>query len=157
MKKLFALIAVFGFLSLYVPATTMALPQDEGTEMVDGTAEGDAMEGEAADSTLVEEAPAEEPATETTETEAAEDDGMEEAAADMDPQVESLNMYIKSHASEYNDYEMCTPEMWKFLADRYGADFEVRRYYKKQQYSYYTACEVAFKLVPIILVYCDQI
>lgn len=47
--------------------------------------------------------------------------------------------------------------MWEFLCSKYGFDFEVRRYYQKRGYSFYTQMEVIFKQVPVIVVTYDQL
>jgi biopolymer transport protein ExbB len=99
MKKLFALIAVFGLLSLYTPASSLALPQDDGAEMVDdATGAEDAPIDSAAVEEVVEDIPVE------TVTDAV--DSMEETTAETEPQVESLNMYIKRYFIEGNPFFM---------------------------------------------------
>ena len=70
---------------------------------------------------------------------------------------EVIDRYIRAQASEYSDYEICSTEMWKFLSEAYGYDYEVRRYYKKGSWSYYTSLEVSMKSVPVILVLYDKV
>ena len=36
------------------------------------------------------------------------------------------------------NYEIVSEVMWAFLVGKYGCDFEVRRFYGKGSYSYYT-------------------
>lgn len=71
-------------------------------------------------------------------------------------EAECLDRFIDSNATEYNDYEICNKEMWDFVSSRYGFDFEVRRYYKKQSWSYYTSVEVEMKRVPIFFCFCEN-
>ena len=70
---------------------------------------------------------------------------------------EVIDRYIRAQASEVSDFEICSTEMWKFLSEAYGFDYEVRRYYKKGSWSYYTTLEVAMKQVPLIIVMCEKV
>ena len=58
---------------------------------------------------------------------------------------EVIDRFIQSGASETSDFEICSTEMWKFLSESYGFDYEVRRYYKQGSWSYYTSLEVSMK------------
>ena len=68
-----------------------------------------------------------------------------------------MDRYIKADAKDPTDYEIVSSEMWEFLRSKYGCDFEVRRYYQKRGYSFYTQMEVTFKQVPVIIITYDQL
>ena len=53
--------------------------------------------------------------------------------SDKGQESECIDRYIKSEAVEHRHFELCSPYLWKFLADKYGFDFEVRRYYERSQ------------------------
>ncbi len=68
-----------------------------------------------------------------------------------------IDRYIKKTCVENSDYEIISAETWEFLTQRYAFDFEVKRYYQKGTWSYNTSLEVNLKLVPVVLVFTDQL
>ena len=74
-------------------------------------------------------------------------------------EAECIDRYIKKGASEEKHFEVCSPETWVFLSKKYGFDYEVKRYYKKGQQwnNSTTSLELKMKLIPIVLVFEDQI
>ena len=71
---------------------------------------------------------------------------------------EYIDRYVRKTCVENSDYEVISDETWEFLSKRYGFDLEVKRYYiKKESWSYQTTLEVTFKLVPVVLVFTDQL
>lgn len=71
---------------------------------------------------------------------------------------EYIDRYVKKTCLENQDYEIISEETWEFLSKQYGFDLEVKRYYiKKESWSYQTTLEITFKLVPVVLVFTDQL
>lgn len=82
--------------------------------------------------------------------------GTSKEAAEKGQEAECLDRFIKGDALENTDYEVVSEETWQMLSQKYGFDVEVRRYYTKGQWSYYSSLEVDYKAVPIILLFTDQ-
>lgn len=68
-----------------------------------------------------------------------------------------IDRYIKDGAQEKSDYEVVNQELWEFLHSKYGFDYEVRRYWHRGQYKFYSAVEITLKRVPVILVFADKL
>lgn len=83
--------------------------------------------------------------------------GTKSATAEPGQEHECIDRYIKAEALENTDYEIIGADTWEFLKDKYGCDLEVRRYYQKGQWSYYSKLEVSMKRVPLCLVFTDQL
>lgn len=65
--------------------------------------------------------------------------GTKSSTAEKGYEHECIDRYIKRDATENSDYEICSPEIWEFVNEKYGCDLEVRRYYQKtSQWSYYS-------------------
>ena len=44
---------------------------------------------------------------------------------------EYIDRYIKKTSLERQDYEVISAETWEFVKEKYGFDFEVKRFYNK--------------------------
>lgn len=66
-----------------------------------------------------------------------------------------MDTYLKRNVRENYDYEIYNQELWDFVNSRYTADAEIKRYYQKATYSYFTECEVRFSVLPVLIVFAD--